>query len=251
MPWTRKDQPNPLDRERLPGLGFWIGDLYARRFQQRELQGQKYATLTFPSGLTREVVTEPRDPSGKRVHLFGALHLALERQPGEIVDATATQLAQTQGYQMRRLDAERVLVWRPFAGEHFQVTYSNDVIADIRRREGEPDRATIPRPMELLDAESRALLPPLYANEKLGMQAIAAVKFFTPTSGWTWYPTEYDGAELFFGLVIGFEVEIGYFALSELEQVRGPLGLPIERDLYYTPQTLADLKRFHEGSERR
>jgi hypothetical protein len=243
MPWTHKDQPTPWDDERLPGLGFWIGDLYARRFQQRELHGQKYATLTFPSGLTREVVAESSKRSGKRVHLFGALELALERQPGEMVDSTATELAQDHGYQIRRRDAEQVLVWRPFAGEHFLVTYHNNVLVDILRREGEPDRAAMPRPMELLDAESRALLPPLYAT--------APVKFFSPTSGWTWYPTEYDGADLFFGLVIGFEAEIGYFSLSELEQVRGPLGLPIERDLSYTPATLADLKRFHDSDDRR
>ena len=36
----------------------------------------------------------------------------------------------------------------------------------------------------------------------------------------------------FFGLVDGLEAELGYFWLSELTGVRGPLGLPIERDLY-------------------
>jgi hypothetical protein len=29
--------------------------------------------------------------------------------------------------------------------------------------------------------------------------------------------------------------EWGYFVLSELESARGPLGLPIERDLYFEP----------------
>ena len=31
--------------------------------------------------------------------------------------------------------------------------------------------------------------------------------------------------------VDGFEKELGYFSLRELESARGPLGLPIERDL--------------------
>lgn len=29
--------------------------------------------------------------------------------------------------------------------------------------------------------------------------------------------------------------EWGYFVLSELSEARGPLGLPIERDLYFKP----------------
>jgi hypothetical protein len=40
---------------------------------------------------------------------------------------------------------------------------------------------------------------------------------------------------VFFGYVIGFEKEWGYFALSELEAIRGAGGLTIERDLYFTP----------------
>ncbi|MCC6894138.1 MAG: DUF2958 domain-containing protein [Anaerolineae bacterium] len=99
--------------------------------------------------------------------------------------------------------------------------------------------------MELLDGETRAVLPPLYANEKLGLKTIAPVKFFSPDSGWTWYPTEFDGTDLFFGLVAGFEVELGYFSLSELEAIRGPLGLPIERDLYYQPANLATIRSWH------
>ena len=45
----------------------------------------------------------------------------------------------------------------------------------------------------------------------------------------------------FFGLVDGHERELGYFVLSELEEVRGPMGLPIERDLYWQPKTLAEI----------
>jgi hypothetical protein len=98
----------------------------------------------------------------------------------------------------------------------------------------------------LLDDESRARLPELYSGEELGLDAQAQVKFFTPDSGWTWYASEFDGGDIFFGLVIGFELEIGYFSLSELQEARGPRGLLIERDLYFEPQTLAILKETHE-----
>lgn len=86
--------------------------------------------------------------------------------------------------------------------------------------------------MELLTAEIRAALPALRSTEPLGMDAPIIVKFFTPTSNWTWYATEFDGEDLFFGLVHGFEKEFGYFSLSELEELRGPYGVGVERDLY-------------------
>ena len=97
----------------------------------------------------------------------------------------------------------------------------------------------------LLDAESRAKLPPLYSGEKLGLKALAQVKFFTPDSSWSWYASEFDGDDLFFGLVSGLEVELGYFSLAELQSVTGPLGLPIERDLYFEPKTLKELMEKH------
>lgn len=63
------------------------------------------------------------------------------------------------------------------------------------------------------------------------------VKFFTPDSSWTWYATEgektEDGDWQFFGLVEGHESELGYFNLSELESAKGPLGLKIERGMYF------------------
>ena len=97
----------------------------------------------------------------------------------------------------------------------------------------------------LLDPKSREKLPPLYSNEHLGLMAIALVKFFTPGSTWTWYASEFDGEDIFFGLVDGLETELGYFSLSELESIRGPLGLPIERDLHFESKTLKELMNKH------
>ena len=92
--------------------------------------------------------------------------------------------------------------------------------------------------MKLLSAETRQRLPRLYSQEKT-RDPIVHVKFFTPDSNWTWLVTEGepDGDDFrFFGYVIGHEKEWGYFVLSELENARGPLGLKIERDLYFKPQ---------------
>jgi len=95
--------------------------------------------------------------------------------------------------------------------------------------------------MKLLTQQIRKRLPPLYSQESKGGKAVAVVKFFTPTSSWTWYATEFDGRDTFFGLVAGHEKELGYFSLAELQGVRGPLGLGVERDIYWQPKTLEEI----------
>lgn len=95
--------------------------------------------------------------------------------------------------------------------------------------------------MELIDNEIKNIIPKLYEQDGKGLNAVAYVKFFTPDSSWTWYATEFDGVDIFFGLVDGLDKELGYFSLSELESVRGPLGLKIERDLYFKPTKIREL----------
>ena len=95
--------------------------------------------------------------------------------------------------------------------------------------------------MKLLTQEIRRKLPPLYSQEKLGGKAVVHLKLFTPDSSWTWLATEFDGEDTFFGLVDGHCKELGYFSLSELQSVRGPMGLPIERDMYWKPKTLEEI----------
>jgi Protein of unknown function (DUF2958) len=99
--------------------------------------------------------------------------------------------------------------------------------------------------MELLTQELRQQLPPLYSQEAVA-DPLVICKFFTPDAQWTWYALEFDGEDVFFGWVVGFEQELGYFRLSELESVRGPLGLQIERDVYFPPTRLSEVKRLHE-----
>jgi len=98
--------------------------------------------------------------------------------------------------------------------------------------------------MKLLTAEIERALPKLYSQEN-NPDPTVVVKFFCPWSGWTWYATEGEkrgGDWLFFGLVKGFETELGYFSLKELESVSGPGGLKIERDLHWKPTPLSKVK---------
>ena len=97
--------------------------------------------------------------------------------------------------------------------------------------------------MELLTEELRARLPPLYSQEAEEEPMVYA-KFFLPGTGWTWYVTEggeQEGDFLFFGFVVGLDSEFGYFLLSELESVRSPLGLAVERDTSFREGRLTDV----------
>ena len=64
-------------------------------------------------------------------------------------------------------------------------------------------------------------------------------------NGWRWYVTEWDAETgLCFGLVEGFETEVGYFDLTELAEVTVFGKVPaVERDLYWKPQTLGEIRR--------
>ena len=94
--------------------------------------------------------------------------------------------------------------------------------------------------MQLLTTELRQSLPPFGTCED-DEHALALVKFVTYDTTWTWYAAEFDGDDTFFGVVDGFEVEYGYFSLSELAAYRGRYGAPIERDPSFTPKRLEEI----------
>ncbi|MCD6390528.1 MAG: DUF2958 domain-containing protein [Dehalococcoidia bacterium] len=100
--------------------------------------------------------------------------------------------------------------------------------------------------MKLLTQELRHRFPKLGEMDgKDPSQVKVIAKFFDPCSRWTWYATEFDGQDIFFGFVCGIENELGYFSLSELERVRNRLGLGIERDRHFGEHTLAEVMEEH------
>ena len=106
---------------------------------------------------------------------------------------------------------------------------------------------------QLMTERLAETIPALYANEKVTDYdtVLAHAKLFSPYSNWTWYITELDAETgQCFGLVEGFEKEIGYFDLTELAETTVFGGVPaVERDLYWEPKTLGEIKRgSQEGS---
>ena len=96
--------------------------------------------------------------------------------------------------------------------------------------------------MKLLTSELLKQLPPLYATENQKDPTVIC-KFFDPCGSLTWFVTEFDPKKrLFFGLVHGLEDELGYFSLDELESIKGPLGVGIERDGGFRPTRLSVIR---------
>jgi hypothetical protein len=258
MTWMPKEQPTPFDNLDIEGLYFLVGDILARDMMVDWTKGQKYPMLKFPSGLPCEI-WESSDPTNPTVHVFGEFDLSY-RSTRDAAYAHAAYVAEQVGATARKVGKNQLELWG-YDG-HVLVTYDSDAghifnVEPIQPKIGEPTEP--PRP-PLLDSETRKRLPPLYSQEGLGLTAQAIVKFFLPGSNWTWYASEgseidadgyYDTDKekvdfIFFGLVVGFEIELGYFSLAELEQVRGPMGLPVERDKFFTPTSLKELKAIHQ-----
>lgn len=114
--------------------------------------------------------------------------------------------------------------------------------------------------MKLITKAIADRLVPAYqhsAETGEGSQAIVA-KFFTPWGAATWYitegmpldgngePTTPDKAEdwhLFGFCDLGDPqyAELGYVLLSQLQGLKGPFGLTVERDMYYDGHQLAEV----------
>lgn len=77
---------------------------------------------------------------------------------------------------------------------------------------------------------------PLYSQEGLMEEAEVVVKYFNPCGAGTWLITEGNKLENgdweLFGYCHIVEWEWGYVYLSELESIKLPFGLTIERELY-------------------
>jgi len=75
------------------------------------------------------------------------------------------------------------------------------------------------------------------ANGEAASDFPPVVKLFTPDAGCTWLLSELDpeDSDIAFGLCdLGMGCpELGSVRISELESVRGKLGLPVERDRYF------------------
>jgi len=86
-----------------------------------------------------------------------------------------------------------------------------------------------------------ANVPALGSQDGKGDAAIAFIKLFDPCGSWSWFISEFDPATgEAFGVVHGWEKELGYISLEELANTRGKLGIGIELDMHWTPRALSE-----------
>lgn len=97
--------------------------------------------------------------------------------------------------------------------------------------------------MKLLTEKIKNELPKLYSTESVPMdKKMVHAKFFNPCGEGSWYVLEYDKKnDVAFGYVDVLEGEFGYFSIKELESIKLPFGLTIERDINFKPTLLKDI----------
>lgn len=87
-------------------------------------------------------------------------------------------------------------------------------------------------------AEVARDMPVSYETDEQGDNAVVHLHYFK--NGWDWYITERDmepEQSQMFGLVKGFEVELGYIPLQEV------LRTGAELDLHWTPRTVGEVRK--------
>lgn len=97
----------------------------------------------------------------------------------------------------------------------------------------------------LLDSDELSRLPMFYEGESVDVQGVAPFKLYMADGDEIWYPVAFDEVDMFMGVIVNDEVEIGTFSLSNLQQKRGRLGLPVGRDPDYVPTTIQKLCEEH------
>lgn len=96
--------------------------------------------------------------------------------------------------------------------------------------------------MELIPNKLLKSIPRLYETER-SLNPICHIKLFTPDSQWSWFIIEIDDEQnICYGYIKGLDCELGYFSLDEIKQVKGPLGLCVERDVSFTPTALSIIR---------
>jgi len=100
--------------------------------------------------------------------------------------------------------------------------------------------------MKLMPKSIAAKVPSLDATAELSSaEQFAYVKFFNPCGGQTWWISAYDPEtrEAFGFVNLGDPqcAELGYISIDELEALKLPFGLGIERDLSFKKTPLDEI----------
>lgn len=96
---------------------------------------------------------------------------------------------------------------------------------------------------ELMTREIAEGLPRLYEQDG-AEDPIVYVHYFSCVSGWDWWLLQFDGTDEAFGLVEGYDDELGYFSLKEMVELNRSMRFAVvERDEHFSPKPLSAVRR--------
>lgn len=95
---------------------------------------------------------------------------------------------------------------------------------------------------ELMTREIAEGLPRLYEQDGAEDPTVC-VHYFSCVNGWDWWLLEFDGTDEAFGLVEGYDDELGYFSIKEMEELNRQMGFAaVERDEHFEPKPLSAVR---------
>ena len=76
---------------------------------------------------------------------------------------------------------------------------------------------------QLMTEEIAKTVPGLYGQDGAEDPTVYA-HYFSCLSGWDWWLLEFDGTDEAFGLVEGYDDELGYFSIKEMAELNRQMG---------------------------
>lgn len=92
---------------------------------------------------------------------------------------------------------------------------------------------------QLMTVEIAKTVPGLYGQDGAEDPTVYA-HYFSCVNGWDWWLLEFDGTDEAFGLVEGYDDELGYFSIKEMAELNRQMGFAaVERDEHFSPKPLS------------
>lgn len=92
---------------------------------------------------------------------------------------------------------------------------------------------------QLMTEEIAKTVPRLYGQDGAEDPTVYA-HYFSCVNGWDWWLLEFDGTDEAFGLVEGYDDELGYFSIKEMAELNRQMGFAaVERDEHFSPKPLS------------
>ena len=83
---------------------------------------------------------------------------------------------------------------------------------------------------QLMTEEIAKTVPRLYEQDGAEDPTVYA-HYFSCVNGWDWWLLEFDGTDEAFGLVEGYDDELGYFSIKEMAELNRQMGFAaVERE---------------------